>query len=160
MWKQKLRQWSRQHSTALVCGQEDTVRPRHSKASLKPEPVMRIHLREGMKARRHASISMGIVTKTCSVAGWWRREGVESPKFNNGVNVGKKTLRHWILQARTTSSSIPQLNGSHDLEFCWRVHLGHQYGSENQTHRWTCCHGFSFTFYFSLRVCFPSVKVF
>lgn len=90
MWKQKLRQWSRQHSTALVCGQEDTVRPRHSKASLKPEPVMRIHLREGMKASRHASISMGIVTKTCSVAGWWRREGVESPKFNNGVNVGKK----------------------------------------------------------------------
>lgn len=115
MWKQKLRQWSRQHSTALVCGQEDTVRPRHSKASLKPEPVMRIHLREGMKARRHASISMGIVTKTCSVAGWWRREGVESPKFNNGVNVGKKTLRHWNLQARTTSSSIPQWNGSHDL---------------------------------------------
>lgn len=72
----------------------------------------------------------------------------------------KKTLRHWNLQGRTTSSSIPQLNGSHDLEFCWRVHLGHQYGSENQTHGWMCCHGFPFTFYFSLRVCFPSIKLF
>lgn len=156
MWKQKLRQWSKQQSTARVCEDRKTLYV--SGTPSEAGPVMRIHLRGGMKAGRHAPISVGIVTKTCSVVRWWRR-GVESPKFNNGVNVGKNPQ---VLEPTSKNYQLkyPTANGSHGLEFCWRVHMGHQYRSENQTHGWTCCFSFSFAFYFSLRVCFPSKKVF